>query len=427
MRTSRIDKTDMVDNLIMPKYVIVDLAAQAGSNILLAKFEHGVYYQYLPAIYSSHPSSRPLKVAVEAVGLRCLSLARNEGRLMVKARENHASALKSTNQQISCLTQRVAPCDIMASILLLALFAVMSSDSRTAQSVWTKHVDGAFATFVAWEFQQGSVSICTQATQNLLGHIVNCIQLSCLQRRIRLPTRIDRVYRYLPPHNIQARLHDIIDSLAEPCWKPSQDVWIVSARLQELYNLDADISSTLEFLQVSQPFEIQSATGSLPNEPVCHKYVSHRSAQVWNFVRVLRLLLNEELVLLLSSTTEHKYCPDDPGIWHSLGVQKCRWQAFSTISALVFDIYASVPAWLRGRNGYGGESDKIRVPVRSDNLHWAHSSIWPLAMVQASPCTSSTLLPLIDDTIESLWQATTFPGASGPEKQIIGGLELKDW
>lgn len=315
LRLSRVDKTDVIENLLMPKDVVTNLAAQAGSNILLARFEHGVYYQYLPAIYLSHPGSKLLMVAVEAVGLRCLSLARNEGGLMLKARENHALALQSANQHISNLTYRATPYDIVTSILLLALFAVMSSDSSTARDVWTKHVDGAFAIFVAWERQQSSIMISAQSTQNLLGHVINCVQLSCLQRRERLPTEIEVVYQHLPQHNMQVRLHNIVNGLADPHFKLSRHSQTIFPRLQQLYDLDADVSSTLKFLQMSQPFEIISASGSRSGEPVCHAYFSHRSAQVWNFVRVLRLLLNEELVLLLSSTTEQKYCPDEPG-WY---------------------------------------------------------------------------------------------------------------
>lgn len=411
----------------IPKSVILDLAAQAGSNILLAKFEHGVYYQYLPGIYSSYPASKLLKVAVEAVGLRCLSLARNEGQLMIKARENHAMALQTAKRQIPDLTYRVTPYDTVASILLLALFAVMSSDSLMAQDVWAKHVDGAFAVFASWESQQDFIPASTLATQNLLGHIINCVQLSCLQRREPLPANIERTYQYLPHNSMQARLHSIIDGLALPSLELSEENQNTSARLQELCSLDADASSALKFLESSQPFKIVSGRGSRHNEPVCHEYLSHRSAQAWNFVRVLRLMINEELLTLLTRTSKAEDQSDDSGIWHPLDIQKSWWQAFSTTSALNFDIYASVPVWLRGRSHVENEHEKISAPVRSDNLHWAHSLIWPLAMAQASPYTSGTLLALIDDTIQSLWQATTFPGATGPEKQRVGGLELKDW
>lgn len=315
----------------------------------------------------------------------------------------------------------------MASILLLALFAVMSSDSLTALDVWTKHVDGAFAVFVSWESQQNVLPIPTPATQNLLSHVINCVQLSCLQRREHLPVNIENMYRYLPHNNMQARLHNIIDRLALPSLKLPEKSHNIPAHLQGLYSLDADASSALKFLESIQPFKIVPGYGSQRNEPVCHEYLSHRSAQTWNFARVLRLMISEEILTLLTCTTKSEYEINEPGIWHPLDIHKSRWQAFSTISALTFDIYASVPAWLRGRSHVENEHEKILAPVRSDNLHWAHSMIWPLSMAQACPYTSGTLLALIDDTIQSLWQATTFPGATGPEKQRVGGVALKEW
>ena len=42
-----------------------------------------------------------------------------------------------------------APYDIIASILLLALFIVMTSDAFTAYEVWTTHVDGALSILVS--------------------------------------------------------------------------------------------------------------------------------------------------------------------------------------------------------------------------------------------------------------------------------------
>lgn len=418
-----------------PNGISSGVTLQAGSNILLAKFEHGVYYQYLPAIYSSFPTSKLLVVAVETVGLRCLSLARNEIGLLVKAREHHAIALRTAKQQVSDLaiqtisdqTHGVGPYHIVAAVLLLALFAVMSSDSSTAREVWTKHVDGALAILVTWQFESKSLLVTTPAMQNLLGHVINCVQVSYLQQRRRLPETLDMLYDHLPEQNIQKRLHGAINGLADVPANITKSVGDALTCLKRLQKLDDDLSSTLALLGNSHPFKVRSSPMSRPNGPICHEYPSHRSAQVWNLVRILKLKLNEQLLNLLTSMSQSCENQRDTGIWTPLDLQRLWRQAFSAISSLTFDIYASVPPWLRGRDYLDDGRSDVLANQNPDTLHWAHSSIWPLATIKSCPYTSEKLLVLINETLRSLWQATTFPGAVGPEKQQVSDLKMKDW
>ena len=412
--------------------LIVDVAAQAGAMILLAKFTHGVYYQYLPHVFQKFSNSKVLQIAVESVGLRCLSLARHEARLSIRANENHGKALRLTNHRLSHLRYKVdstsssnqAPYDVIASILLLALFVVMTSDAVTAHRVWTSHVDGAFSVFTAWSESQQYIETPPQAFQNLLGHLANCLQLSCFQRGVSLPHDIVKLYVLLPCQSLGPFLHHIIDGLVMTSSLEKSEIKS-QEYLIHLSSLDANVVQLMQILQETEAYYVDPISKG-GQQPICHVYRSHRSAQKWNFLRLIRLRINEAALELATSpaTSYVKSVRSDSK--HSI-VQKDWWQTFSIVSAIGFDIYASVPQYLRGPLTNDRPSKSVSMPDRPDTLHWAHSLILPLATVQASAHTTKTLRPLVEDTLSLLWQATTFPGAVGPEKRQIEDMELKDW
>ena len=280
-------------------FLPINLASAVATNILLTRFQHGVYHQYLPAIYLSSIFSPVLSLSVEAVELVCLSFGWNDGRLMVKAKEQHIAALRSTSKVLMRTSNTTSPYAIAASILLLALFAVMSPDNPHASETWTSHVDGAFTLLTAWHATQKCSVASTLPTENLVRQVVNCMQLSHFQQRKHLPPRMQKLYSALAGTGVQARLHTVINGLVDLHLKMYNTH---SDYTQEVEVLDAEVVSALAMLEESHPFMMAKINAMQSNEPICYEYASHRACQSWNFVRVLRLCLDEAFLAHLTGT-----------------------------------------------------------------------------------------------------------------------------
>ena len=398
-------------------FLPIDLASAVGTNFLLTGFQHGVYHQYLPAIYLSSTSSPVLSLSVEAVGLVCLSFGRNDGQLMMKAKEQHIVALRSTSKVLLRTSNTTSPYAMAASILLLALFAVMSPDNPHASETWTSHVDGAFTLLTAWHATQKCSVASTLPAENLVRHVVNCMQLSHFQQRKHLPPHIQKLYGALAGIGVQTRLHTVINGLADLHLKMRDTR---SDYTQDVQVLDAEIVSILAMLKQSHPFTMARSNTKQTNEPICYQYPSHRACQSWNFVRVLRLSLNEALLAHLTRTQRINLETTLAGV-------RLKQSILAKIASTTFDICASVPAYLRPASFFNKRTEISGATGRPDLIHWAHSLVWPLAMVQAAPSTPRTLTTFVDNTLDLLWQAARFPGTTLPEKQNPERAPIQDW
>ena len=398
-------------------FLPINLASAVGTNILLTRFQHGVYHQYLPAIYLSSTSSAVLRISIEAVGLVCLSFGRNDGQLMMKAKEKHIVALRSTSRVLTHTANTVSPHAMAASILLLALFAVMSPDNPHARETWTSHVDGAYTLLTTWHGIQKYPEASSLPAENLVRHVVNCMQLSHFQQRKHLPPQMQKLYGVLAGIGVQARLHTVINGLADMHLKMRSTR---SDCTQEVQVLDAEIVSALAMLEQMHPFTIARKSTKQSNEPICYEYTSHRACQSWNFVRVVRLRLNQKLLAHLTRTQLTYLETTSTGARLKRGI-------LSKIASTTFDICASVPAYLRPASFFHSRTGTFSAASRPDLIHWAHSLIWPLAIAQAAPNAPGMLSEFVDDTIAILWQAARFPDTTLPEKQFVERIPIKDW
>ena len=395
----------------------INLAPAVGTNILLTRFQHGVYHQYLPAIYLSSTSSPVLSMSVEAVGLVCLSFGRNDGQLMMKAKEQHIVALRTTSKLLMRTPKTISPYAVAASILLLALFAVMSPDNPHACETWTSHVDAAFTLLTACHATQKCSVASSLPAEYLVRHVVNCMQLSHFQQRKHLPPQTQKLYGAQAGIGVQARLHTVINGQADMHIKMDSTC---SDYTQEVQVLDAELVSVLAMLEQIHPYTIARNAPKQSKEPICYKYSSHRACQSWNFVRVLRLRLNGALLAHLTRTQRIFLETTSAGM-------RLKQEILSKIASATFDICASVPPFLRPGSSPDSQNGNTRAADRPDLIHWAHSLVWPLASVQAAPSTPRMLSTFVDDALEVLWQAARFPGTTLPERQNPERAPIQDW
>lgn len=172
-------------------------------------------------------------------------------------------------------------------------------------------------------------------------------------------------------------------------------------------------------LTESQPFTLLSSPTD-QDRMGSHEYSSHRAAQIWNFVRILRLSLNNLVMNHLTSTEQARLEPRSAGVWFPLDAQSLERYIISNIASLTHDVCASVPYFLRPMSF--NDSDG-----RLDITHWAHSLIWPVTMVQAMPNPLEEISTYIDGTLPILWRAARFPHATMPATSHLMNSPLNDW
>lgn len=373
---------------------------------LCVLMKHGACYQFLPLIMSQ--TTGILDESVKAISMRCLSLTNRIDLSLPRAREHHSVALRAVSQQVSYASLNAKTEETVATILLLALFSLLSSNAAVARKVWTTHMDGVTAILHDQYLRSLATGVSSLMHPRLLSHVLNSIHISHLQCRRILPQHLSSLYDCLPDSAILVPRHRIIDTLAHHNQQHQMTIRNLSYRLQSLLNTDKDACAILEHLEKTIPYAVKSPVR--PDEPICHEYQSINDMQEWNFTRVLRLRINEEIARLIEQHGVRSLCAEQ-----QLRVLHLR----TVLAPLAFDIFASIPSYLRN-------SDQQLI-VESDMIHWAHALIWPLAQVQASPYIPFTLLPLVNHMVEHLCQSTGFPGAYSPRQQDDDQTPLKDW
>lgn len=377
-----------------------------SSNLHLSIIlKHGVSYRFLPSIFSQ--ATDLLETSVEAVSLQCLSLSRRERTISIRARESYSTAIQAAERYLGCLWPGTMLNDVVATILLMALFTIMSSNAAAMRDIWTIHIEGIEALLVRQcsdEVPQGYLSM---IDPKVLAFAIRCIHLSHLQRRRPLNSNLCQLHLCSPESLTHLRTRNIINTIAFLNNRQGESV-IHQSTITHVLEADEDALDILQHLKTTRPYGIKPPDRL--GEPVCHHYLSHDDAQQWNFIRVLRLMLNHEIASL-SETIRQSTASE-----YTLHTS----QALSTISALLFDIFASVPCELRGK-----AADTMTMDA--DTIHWAHSLIWPLAQVRASPYICKALSPLVEETLHLLCQTTGFPGSYSPQQQQDEGPALQDW
>lgn len=373
--------------------LLVDPPSVRAINLFTTAYAGGTYLDWLPTLYLPHGRPASLEASFEAVALGYMANEQRRGDLRILAQEKYGIGLQQT---ISALQgpQSATP-ETVASVLLLALFAVISLKSyHDAQNVWSKHIQGILAIL-----ESCSLSTIFQnfAGQGLLYHIISVVQIDCLQRRLPLPPQLQSLYSatWINESVQAANFWEVLGRLAllNTQFDESAISLLYIAQLQEM---EKDIQSLLELMPQLFPdqFAFCDTTdsqnidfGQTGYHPPVHSFSSFRVAQTWNTLRMTRLfnanLLNSSIVAYLS---------------HNLGVaedvEKTLHRSLNETSTIARQtavaICASVPEFLRPDAWVNNPSKSFIF------AGWASSLIWPLSLARASPHSSETLQMYID-------------------------------
>ena len=108
---------------------------------------------------------------------------------MQSATLTYSLALSKAQKALDATAQATQD-HVLASVMLLPLYAALSADSTNASAAWTKHIYGALAVAAI----RPRESFKSLAAQKLLSHVISSIQLDCVQRRVRIPPQLRLLY-----------------------------------------------------------------------------------------------------------------------------------------------------------------------------------------------------------------------------------------
>ncbi|KAJ5935519.1 hypothetical protein N7466_005066 [Penicillium verhagenii] len=400
---------------------LADPPSVRAINLFTTAYAGGTYLDWLPTLYL--PCGRPasLDVSFEAVALGYMANVQRRGDLRILAQEKYGIGLQHTMNALQ--GPKSATPETAASVLLLALFAVISSDSyHDAQNVWSKHINGILAIF---ESGTSSTMFQSHAGQGLLHHIISVVQIDCLQRRLPLPPQLQLLYSasWINESVQAANFWEVLGRLAllNTQFDESSISLLYIGQLQEV---EKDIQSLLELMPqlfpdqfafsdttVSQNIDF-SRTGY---QPPVHSFSSFRVAQTWNTLRMTRLfnanLLHSSIMAYLSHSFAIAEDVEDTLLRILNEASNIAWQT-------AVEICASVPELLRPDAWVNNPSNSFLFSG------WASSLIWPLSLARASPHGSEELQNYID---RQTYVLRTITGMKAMRQEPLSPDSDKNW
>lgn len=361
--------------LVQANVLSLDPTATAISYFMQTYIFSSSFQEYLPELSLSKKSpDDPLPAAIRAASLTTFAMHAGHPMQIAMARKEYSVALARTNKALARSETAVRD-TTLASVLLLGLYEAIIFQGGKSPEQWMVHTSGALRLLVL----RGMQNVASRTALLLYAQTCSSVRASCIQASIPVPADFLQLNEALAPiletsspavKLVQVTLGGILDTLAGIRARiPSADGSVVVA---EALALDDKIQLLIFRLQDVLPYTLRSVE-ELPSwayNGIGHKYLSSRSARLWNSVRLVRLFINH-LIWDASFRQEASSAPRclDGGL-----DQQISRNAHLAATAMGSDILASVPDFLGARDGAG----------RCIFMPSARSLAWPLAFIAKS-------------------------------------------
>ncbi|KAJ5273550.1 hypothetical protein N7478_008675 [Penicillium angulare] len=318
--------------------------------------------------------------------------------MMLKARREYTKALSETNKGLADIATSDRD-DILAAVVLLGMYEVVTCSDGHFIDRWMKHVEGA-ARLVEYrglkqlERREG-LEIFTQ----LRLHINTC-DIYRKRRSTALYIRLTENAMKYRDENDQ-----IIDLLCLEVIKLADlrasiddgSIFDPGEIIRKALTIDANLASL--FISVPTPWQYQEIENPFSNGPqigrtvwgnTYHLYGSLRASNMWNNWRSVRILLHE---LIIETVASLEGCSPGPERRQQLALAA---HSRFIASQLVEDICASVPYHL----GAGTEdNDQVPLPVTGAG---GFCLMWQLLIAANSGLASQDLRSWIMDCLDKI-------------------------
>ena len=297
-------------------------------------------FEFLQSFYSPLPKDDHLKASMNAVALAYLNYQRHVPNVQIEARQHYVAALRLMNKAIQDPEMAKKDSTILA-ILLLDLYEKVTNKESHYKGAWAAHLQGALTLVKMRGVEQFKdpmvVSILLRVSTNQI--------ISCIATHRPVPEDVVALRNYIAGHvgnpsHSKRKESDLMVEYARLRYKIEAGELQGKEAVLSLCELDNRFEMLYTDVQQTWQYEtIQASEKSVHHwEPHHHIYPCEQIAQVWNVLRVTRILLNELLLNLCSKINEEND-QNEP-------LSPLRRHTTDVISNMISDICAAVPQYI---------------------------------------------------------------------------------
>ncbi|CAG8932931.1 unnamed protein product [Penicillium salamii] len=395
----------------------------------------GGHMSYLLPLTKHRPHSA-VNTALTAVGLAALSNIRMSPRMMLKARQVYTTALSQTNHALKtpALSKRD---DILAAVVLLGMFEVMTCSDNLFIDRWMKHIEGAAKLIECRGSEQLSRSEGLELFTNLRAQItLSSIYQEKYSSPIMTQLTQDAKQHRNPDDRIidevsiiVVRLNDLCAALKDGTLTQPSEI------IRRTLSLDADLVSLL----LTAPPTWSYTTVKVPlvnGEPITnlvwgdsyHVYRNLAVSSMWNNARSARILMHE--MILEAGKLLEESSPVNSGLRFS---QVLANQSRDTARRLVDDVCASVPfhMGMGVDNEYdwnvSGYESTITPPSFEISGAGGVALMWPLLIAANCGLVSLELRQWITGCLEKIGYSMGIQQALAMAQLLQNGMHTRAW
>ena len=292
-------------------------------------------YDFLEPYYAKTPSNSHLLSSIDAASLAYLFVLTQSGLVLSNAKERYGLAMAKTREALASPSATTNDVTVVATVLL-DMYEKMLNHKPLATKAWCSHIKGTLALAKI----RGNEQFQDPAMFRILSRFSTKYLISCI------------VTFNAAPEEFQAfrqQLEAVQDALT-PKWQLST-ILIDFASLRAdikgrrlghvaIVGKAANLDRRLRELSQNTPSSWHYETVFSMNSPRVynshyHVYVDHHVTQMWNTLRLVRILLNE--MIIENQTTKVQETSPSPDFSHNPA---------ENIIQLASEISASVPQYV---------------------------------------------------------------------------------
>ncbi|KAL9621042.1 MAG: hypothetical protein Q9160_004427 [Pyrenula sp. 1 TL-2023] len=330
-------------------------------------------WDFLKPFYNSTQAPKHLLHTIDAASLAFFYYQTNSDSVLIHARERYVSALRTTSKALQS-PDIVASDSTVFATLLLDLFDKITYQDPQEDDTWGGHVAGALALVNLRGLDQfqdfSSLRFLTRLTTNSI--ICSVSGRSPVSGAVK-PIRDFTAKRLLADvKDPKWLLTDLMIEYANLQSNQPADAASATDRIDRVTELDAKLR--VLFSNVPPSWQYQTVIINEPSKRVLegfyNTYPDAHTAQTWNVVRMVRVLLNESLLECCSLLESDSDTP-------TLLVEN----AITNNQTLAREICASCPQYLipQGEENRSGQQNGIYALIFPLYITaWSHASPEPL-------------------------------------------------
>jgi hypothetical protein len=332
----------------IPRSVVIPTCSQA-KDLFYYNYVVGTLkpFDFLQAFYSPTCNDEHLTSSMDAVALAYLNYQRHVPNAQSDARQHYVTALQLLNKAIQDPELRKKDSTLL-TILLLDLYEKITNKEPHYEGAWAAHLQGAL-TLVK---MRGDKQYDDPIALRILVRLTTNEIISCVASHRPVPEEIVTLRA-----NIGANISSPADSKSR-----ESDLMIKFARLR--HEIEAGHLTDEEAIVALKDLDSRFIALSLDVQPMWqfklvqveeksshhweayhHVYPCEQMGQMWNVLRLTRILLNE-LILSRSPDSEQVGRPDSK-------TPSLRQVAIDTITSMASDICATIPQYIGDLSGEG--------------------------------------------------------------------------